>query len=178
MKYKEIILRPPQQGDIDLLYRWENDRSVWQVSNTFAPYTRNEIIQHIKDSGKTIFETGQARYIICLAVDLTPVGIVDLFEFDLFHQRAGIGILIADESHRRKGYARMAVEAIIAYCFNHLKIHQLYCSILPDNLASIALFKGAGFTLGGTKRDWIKSADGYRDELFFQLIAPTVRNKH
>jgi len=171
MKYKDIILRAPAPGDLDLLLKWENNREIWQVSDTRVPYTPEEIIRHIEESASTIYESGQARFIICLALDSTPVGAIDLFDFDSFHRRTGIGILIAEESNRRKGFARMAVEAIIEYCFSRLGVHQLYCNILADNPASIALFEGAGFTLSGTSKDWIRTGDDYKDELFYQLIA-------
>ncbi|MEZ4999417.1 MAG: GNAT family protein [Bacteroidales bacterium] len=66
---------------------------------------------------------------ICRATDGQPVGTIDLFEFDPHHLRAGIGILIAEQSDRRKGYASMALEALVDYCFSHLKLHQVYCTL-------------------------------------------------
>jgi len=39
--------------------------------------------------------------------DKITIGTIDIFEFDPFHKRAGIGILIGNESYRRKGYASM-----------------------------------------------------------------------
>jgi len=171
MRYKDIILRSPVLEDLDLLFKWENNREIWQVSNTHSPYTLDEIRQHIKDSAKPVFESGQARFIICLAEESKPIGTIDLFDFDHYNRRIGVGVLIADESNRRKGYARMAVDAIIDYCFNRLALHQVYCNILADNKASITLFEGAGFNCSGIKKDWVLTEKGYRDELIYQLIA-------
>jgi len=172
MRYKDIILRSPAKEDLDLLYKWENYKEIWQVSNTHAPYSREEIRQHIEDCSIPLVESGQARYMICRLSDSTALGTIDIFDFDPIHHRAGIGILIADESNRRKGYARMALEALIEYCFKKLRLHQVYCNILADNIASISLFEGAGFTCSGTKKDWVKTENGYQDELYYQLIAP------
>jgi diamine N-acetyltransferase len=102
--------------------------------------------------------------------DKITIGTIDLFDFDPFHKRAGIGILIANESYRRKGYASMSLTCLIKYCFKTLQLHQLYCNILADNLVSIDLFKNQGFVEIGIKKDWIQTSNGYMDECMFQLI--------
>jgi diamine N-acetyltransferase len=102
--------------------------------------------------------------------DKVTVGTIDIFDFDPFHRRAGLGILVADEEHRRKGYASMALTGLIEYCFNTLQLHQLYCNILANNHESMDLFMKLGFIQSGIKKEWIKTSDGYLDEHLFQLI--------
>jgi diamine N-acetyltransferase len=51
-----------------------------------------------------------------------------------------------------------------------LRLHQLYANISEDNLASIHLFKSNGFELIGTKKDWRRTLDGWKNELMFQKI--------
>jgi diamine N-acetyltransferase len=51
-----------------------------------------------------------------------------------------------------------------------LRLHQLFANITSDNLASIQLFKSAGFELAGTKKDWRRTPDGWKNELMFQKI--------
>ena len=102
--------------------------------------------------------------------DKVTIGTIDIFDFDPFHKRAGIGILIANEAYRRKGYAAMSLTCVINYCFKTLRLHQLYCNILANNTESIELFTKHGFELIGTKKEWILADSGYRDECLFQLI--------
>jgi diamine N-acetyltransferase len=102
--------------------------------------------------------------------DNTTVGTIDIFDFDPFHNRAGIGILIASEEHRRKGLASMSLKCLIDYCFSTLQLHQLYCNILADNCLSMDLFRKQGFELSGIKKDWIKTSEGFIDEHIFQLL--------
>ncbi len=83
-----------------------------------------------------------------------------------------LGILIADEKERKKGFASMALKGLISYCFDTLQLHQLYCNILSNNCESIDLFKKLGFVQIGIKKDWINTSDGYLDEHMFQLINP------
>jgi diamine N-acetyltransferase len=172
MKYKELILRACEPEDIELLYCWENDTSMWQLSNTLSPFSKYTLKKYIETSSGSIYEDGQLRLMITIESSGSTIGTIDLFDFDPFNQRAGIGILIADENERRKGYAKMALEAIIDYSFKRLKLHQLYCNIISDNLKSLKLFKGKGFKVTGKKEEWIRSDNKYLDEYILQLINP------
>ena len=172
MKYGEIRLRALEPEDLELLYSWENNVSYWIVSNTVVPFSKYTLKRYLEDSHKDIYETGQVRLMIDNIPDQITIGTIDIFDFDPFHKRAGIGILIAKEEYRRKGYATMALKCLIDYCFGTLLLHQLYCSILENNTESMDLFKKAGFSQSGIKNEWIRTSDGYLDEFIFQLINP------
>ena len=170
MKCEKITLRALEPEDLELLYEWENNNSYWVISNTVTPFSKFTLKRYLKHSHKNIYETGQLRLMIELIGEKKTIGAIDLFDFDPFHKRAGIGILIADETQRRKGYASMALKCLIQYCFTTLQLHQLYCNILANNTESIDLFEKLGFVRIGIKKEWVQTADGYLDEYMFQLI--------
>jgi diamine N-acetyltransferase len=170
MKYKSIRLRALEPEDLEHLYDWENNTSYWTISNTVTPFSKFTLRRYLENSHKNIYETGQLRLMIEHISDKVTLGTIDIFDFDPFHKRAGLGILIAEESYRRKGYASMAIKCIITYCFKTLQLHQVYCHILANNSESMDLFKKQGFVLSGIKKEWTLTSDGYLDEYFFQLI--------
>jgi len=172
MKYKDIRLRAIEPEDLELLYSWENNNSYWIISNTVAPFSKYTLKRYIRNSHKSIYETGQLRLMIDLITGNQTIGTIDIFDFDPFHIRAGIGILIAEEEQRRKGYASMALKCLTDYCFRTLQLHQLWCNILANNSESIELFQKLGFVQIGIKKEWVKTADGYLDEYMFQLVNP------
>ncbi|HAM09454.1 MAG: GNAT family N-acetyltransferase [Bacteroidetes bacterium GWE2_41_25] len=172
MKYKDIRLRALEPEDLELLYNWENNLSYWVISNTVSPFSKYTLKRYVENSHKSIYETGQLRLMVDHIHDKVSIGTIDIFEFDAFHKRAGLGILIANEEYRRKGYATMALTCLVDYCFKTLQLHQLYCNILTNNCESIDLFKKTGFVETGVKKEWIKTSDGYLDEHMFQLINP------
>ncbi len=170
LESRNISLRAPEPEDLDLLYIWENDPSIWQVSGTLVPFSRYVMKQYLEHAGQDIFEAKQLRMIIQLKSSHRPLGAIDLFDFDPHHHRAGVGILIAEPSNRRKGYAREALETLLDYCFQVLHLHQLYCNIDAAKSASMNLFKEVGFVESGRKKDWLFNGSGYEDELLFQKI--------
>ena len=169
LEFGKIRFRALEPEDIDLLFEWENDAEIWEISNTFEPFSKYILAKYIKDSQRDIYESKQIRMII-ETIDGKAVGAIDLFDFDPFHFRAGVGILIHDEKDRKLGYASDSLKLLCSYATNYLRLHQLYANISEDNLASIHLFKSNGFELVGTKKDWRRTLDGWKNELMFQKI--------
>lgn len=162
-------LRALEPTDIDLLYAWENDPSVWGVSGTLAPYSRHALEALIESQRYDVFQSRQLRLIV-ETTEGRPLGAVDLFEIDPMHRRAGVGILIHSPEDRNEGYAGDALQILIAYARTTLGLHQLWCGIETDNAPSLALFRRAGFEQTGLKRDWNRTPDGWKDEAIFQQI--------
>ena len=169
LKYGKITLRPLEPSDIDILYSWENNLEIWELSNTKAPLSRHILAQYLIDAAKDIYEMKQLRLIIQNETQ-EAVGFIDLFDFDPYHLRAGVGILINNKNERRKGYAGDALKALCNYAHEILGVRQLFANILDDNIASIQLFQNCGFKETGVKTDWVKTLSGWKDEAFFQKI--------
>jgi diamine N-acetyltransferase len=170
MKYKDIKLRALEPEDLELLYEWENNNDYWIISNTVSPFSKYTLKRYIENSHKNIYESGQLRLMIDHITDKQTIGTIDIFDFDSYHKRAGIGILIAKENYRQKGYATMALTCLTEYCFKTLLLHQLYCNILENNNESIDLFRKLGFKEIGLKKDWIRTSEGYLSEIMLQLV--------
>ncbi|MDP2336918.1 MAG: GNAT family N-acetyltransferase [Bacteroidota bacterium] len=165
----KVRFRALEPDDIDLLYDWENNAEIWDVSNTLEPFSKYILAKYIKDSQRDIYEAKEMRLII-ETLGGKAVGAIDLFDFDPFHFRAGVGILIHDEKDRKLGYATDALELLCNYSDSYLRLHQLYANITEDNIASVQLFTANGFELCGTKKDWRNTQDGWKAELMFQKI--------
>jgi len=168
---KIVKLRAVEPCDIDLLYQWENNTEIWVVSNTLTPFSRYQLEKYVKHAHLDIYQTKQLRLMIEWfdGEIWQTAGMVDLFDYEVFHQRAGVGIMV-HQDYRQKGVAGEALKLFCDYCFDYLGLHQLYCSIMADNLASLSLFKSVGFQQIGVKKDWVKTPSGFVDELFFQML--------
>jgi diamine N-acetyltransferase len=173
MKGKTISFRAPELEDLDILYKWENDTSIWYLSNTLTPFSKYVLQEYILSANLDIFSTKQLRLMIVKNDDQLVIGSIDLFDFDPANLRAGIGILI-DSDYRHLGYATEAIDMMVKYCFDTLGLHQVYSNIATENLKSIALFEKAGFVLSGTKKEWIKQKGKWLDEHFYQLIKKEI----
>jgi diamine N-acetyltransferase len=169
LKCEQIYLRALEPEDIDFIYDIENDTSLWELSDTQTPYSRFLIKQYLKNAKQDIFEAKQLRLAIC-DFNHKTIGLIDLFDFDIKNKRAGIGIIIKNESDRFKGYGKEALELLVNYCFTTLHLHQVYANIAEHNIASLKLFQSNEFKKIGLKKDWNFDGRQYSNEYILQRI--------
>ena len=164
---KQIELRAVEPEDLDALYRWENDSSLWIYGSTVSPFSRYLLKQYIESYTADITRDKQLRLIIMRKASRQVIGAIDCFDYDITNRKAAIGLLI-DPDHKRQGFGRDALETFIEYAFRFLHLHQLYVHIPVCNTASIALFRTCGFHESTRLKDWIRLPQGYTDALIFQ----------
>ena len=163
-----ISLRVAEPQDARQIYEWENDRSLWRVSETSNPISLFQIEQFLLGNSDLVTNR-QLRLMIDLKGADRPIGNVDLFEYDPINGHVGIGILI-EWDYREKGYAQKALNLCIDYLFNDVMVHQIHCLIDAENTESQHLFEKLGFESCGRRKDWIKTPNGYVDAIFYQKI--------
>ena len=166
---KLCSLRALEPDDLDFLYTLENDMGIREISNTLKPYSRAVLKEYLRNAHRDIFEVKQLRLCVCSG-EQERIGLVDLFDFDPKHKRAGIGIIILNTVDRNKGVGAEALQLLMNYSFHVLELHQIYANILEDNLASIHLFEKLGFEKIGVKKEWMRWGGSFKNELMYQKI--------
>ena len=161
-----IVLRKVIPSDLDTLLLWENDSANHEFSEIPSFYSR-EMMHDFICSKQDLFINNQLRFMILL--NDVRVGCIDLFDFDPFHLRAGVGVLIALE-YRDNGLAKESVLLLEEYVFKELNINQLYCNISVKNLKSIGLFKSCGYQISGELKSWIKTKNTFENVLVLQKV--------
>lgn len=166
---EKVNLRALEPEDLDFLYTTENDTNFWQVSNTQVPFSKFVLKQYLENTHQDIYEAKQLRLIIEESKTNTAIGMIDLFDFNPQHRRAGIGILV-HKMFQNSGFASDALSIFIPYCFKILNLHQIFANIISNNQQSIKLFSNFNFKKIGIKKDWLFIDGVYNDEFIFQLI--------
>ena len=161
-------LRAPEPEDLDCMLQFENTPSLWEVSNATGPYSRFYLKQYIETNKNDLYADNQLRLMI-ESPEKEVVGIIDIFNFEPFHNRAEVGIVIADYS-RRQGIGLLALELLTKHCFDYLGIHQLYAFIDVTNEACRRLFQKGGFEECALLKDWMRTGKTYRDVVMVQRL--------
>lgn len=172
LKGQLVRLRAMEPSDAETMYRWENDTQLWTTSATTRPFSRAVLDDFVASASQDIFAARQLRLIVESLSDGRSVGCVDLFDFDPFHRRAGVGVLVYELVDRRCGYGAEALSLLCRYAFSYLRLEQLWADVALSNGASVGLFAGAGFEHSATRRRWALSAGGeWDDVMFFQKFS-------
>ena len=94
LKGEKSNLRALEPEDLEFLYTIENNESFWEISHTQTPFSKYLLKQYLENAHLDIFEAKQLRLLIEEKSTKRQIGLIDLFDFNPQHKRAGIGILI------------------------------------------------------------------------------------
>lgn len=164
-----ITLRAPEPADIDEMYIWENDPSIWTKGSSRMPMSRQLLYDFVNSYNPDPNVTGQMRLIIESCATGMAVGCLDLYDYDSLNRRSGVGIVI-DPAHQGHGYASRALKLTIDYCRTFLGLHQLWAIVNRENEVSQHLFRSCGFRSCGSLRSWVRVGNRYTDALMFQAL--------
>ena len=167
-KFLNLKLRAIEPEDLDLLYRIENDTALWNIGISNVPYSRYLLHDYVANATNDIYTDRQVRMMIENGEGQT-VGIVDLVSFDPANRRAELGIIILND-YRRQGYATATLQQIRDYALRVLHLHQLYAYVDERNVASLSLFRKAGFSIAGHIPEWLFDGEHYHDACLLQLV--------
>jgi len=163
-----LHLRALEPGDLDLLYRWENEQEIWTYGIIHQPISREALRNLIADSIVSDIYTSRQLRLIGEDDDGKVVGCVDLFDFDPYHRRAAVGVLV-DRALRRQGYGTQLLDVLHRYAATQLQLHQLHCIVAAHNEASLRLFRQVGYRESGRLADWIFDGTQWQEALLLQL---------
>ena len=169
LRGEHVYLRALEPEDLDFIYEVENQPEHWAMSDFTVPYSRFSIRQYLQENHSDLFTDKQLRLVIALCGDGTPVGTIDLFNYQPLHAHAEVGILVRKE-HRGRGYAREALGLLCDYAFGFLHLHQLAARVVTDNEVSLRLFRSCGFSECGVLRQWWRVDGAYKDVLVLQRL--------
>lgn len=150
---EKIVLRAVENEDNAMLLSLINDPdtemmlggSSWPVSET-EQLTWFEHQERSKDV---------LRCIIALQEDEKAIGTIILSDIDQKNGTGHIHIKMSMNGGRGKGYGTDAVNTLVRYAFEELRLNCIYANILSYNEASIKLFERCGFQREGVLRQRI-----------------------
>lgn len=169
LKGTNVYLRLVEPDDATKILLWENNPAHWKVSDTEVPFSMQDIL-YLIEHAHNLRSTGQLRFVICLHENNEAIGVIDLFDANFKHGRAGVGVLIGDHDQRSNGYASESLELLKEYASTILGFHSLFCSIHADNTGSIKLFEKCGFEKIGIRKEWYLDKGERIDEILFQTM--------
>ncbi len=162
-----IRLRPLEPEDLELMYTIENDRSLWWMSGTSAPYSYYLLREYIANNATDIYKDEQVRFVI--ECDGQAAGMIDLFDFSPKNCRAELGVALL-RSFQKRGIAREAISRIAEYARDVVHMHQIYAIVPVSNHSSVSMLEACGFEHSGTLHNWINHGGKYEDAHFMQLF--------
>lgn len=125
-------------------------------------------------------ESDAAGNSLCWAVTFPGedrmIGKCILFRFDEANHRAEIGYILNREYWRR-GLMRQALEVVIDFAFDTLKLHRIEADVDTENTSSIAILEKLGFKREGLFRERWFVYDEWQDSVMLGLLEQDWRGR-
>lgn len=146
-----VYLRPGERADVPLFVRWMSDRRVMRNLANHGPISQ---AQEERWFERMLQGQGSSSwfFVICLPEDDRPIGTAGLFAIDQVNGGAGFGISIGDPADRGRGYGTDALEAIVAFGFEWLRLERIWLDVYADNAAARRSYVKGGFVHEATFR--------------------------
>lgn len=166
-----VHLRAPRASDRDEFV------SLMRASRSFhrpwatAPTDEERFAAYLADSRREDFEA----MLVCRTEDLAILGFFNLSQIvRRTMQSAYLGYAIG-KPYAGHGYMRAGIELVLRHAFFDLRLHRIEANIQPENHASIALARGAGFSREGFSPRYLKIGGRWRDHERWAILADDWR---
>ncbi len=153
-----LRLRAVEPEDLDLMYRIENDTTLWQYGASCVPYSRYALRQYIEQNQNDLFRDGQVRFVV-ENTEGEAMGFADLVNFDPLHHRAEISIVLLPQWHR-KGLS-IEILALLEPYARIFSVGLLYAYVSVQNKPALRMLRKAGYIEVGVLPCWIYGEDAY-----------------
>jgi ribosomal-protein-alanine N-acetyltransferase len=164
---KTVLLRPPGKSDLSEFIALNRASVRWHRGLVSPPTGPEEFAAFLRRSRRV----DAVSFLICRIEDSAIAGAVSLSQiFRGGFQNAYLGYYVG-APYARRGYMTEALQLVLQYTFEQLKLHRLEANIQPANAASIALVKRAGFSREGFSRRYLKVCGRWRDHERWAIIA-------
>ncbi len=113
------------------------------------------------------------RFLVFLLIDKETnniIGRCGLHNWNKEQHRAEIGYTMMDEDSKRKGFMSEAVQAIIAYGFDTLKLHRIEAIVGTSNEPSLRIIKKNKLVQEGLLREHYFDAGKFSDSVLFSKL--------
>ncbi|MFC5368197.1 GNAT family N-acetyltransferase [Salinirubrum litoreum] len=110
------------------------------------------------------------------ADDRVPVGVVELDPVDRETGVADLGVWI-HPAHHRQGYASEAIELVVGYAFDELRMHKVTANAYARNEASRRMLASLGFVEEGVGREDAFLDGAYHDTHYFGVLDAEWRER-
>lgn len=166
----KIILRPIIKSDAALFYKWRNDISYIELTQSIR-FPKHETLEE-EWVDRAVRDTSN-KNIVLVIVEKSgnqPIGFIQLSAINWISKNCSFGIAITESAHHGKGYAVEAMNLLFDYAFNKLNLLKISLEVIDSNISAIKLYEKYGFELEGKLKSHYYWNDHYHDVFIYSLF--------
>jgi [ribosomal protein S5]-alanine N-acetyltransferase len=164
---EQVYLRRPKAQDREEFLALNRASARFHRSLVTPPINPTQFASFLKRCSRT----DSVCFLISRATDSKIIGSINLSQIFLGGFRSAYLGYFVGAHYSGQGFMTEALQLILRYAFAKLKLHRLEANVQPDNSASRALIKRAGFVREGYSRRYLKIGGRWRDHERWAILA-------
>nr|WP_315158745.1 GNAT family N-acetyltransferase [uncultured Flavobacterium sp.] len=144
LETERLILRRVLPSDVKEMFELRSNPETMKYIPRPLVTNYEETLAHIKMMDDKIESSEGINWAITLKGDDTMLGVIGHYRIKPEHYRAEVGYMILPE-YNGKGITTEAVQCVVDYGFNTMKLHSIEGVIDPRNGASEKILQKCGF---------------------------------
>lgn len=165
-----LLIRKVKISDAEAFHVFKSDVKVTERYGQEPKVSINGIRKWIERNLQDQIEGRSLLWAVVLKEGGGAIGTACLWNFDPDHKCAEIGYEISP-SFMRKGLMSEAIQAIISFGFDELRLHRIEAVPLANNRPSRDLLEKLGFAHEGIMRERVHFRGEYLDQVSYGLLA-------
>lgn len=172
---KRVLLRPLEEKDAKSLQENINDPDIYKYTLTIPhPYEMSHAEWWINHTQERIKEKKAYELGIELKETGNIIGGMGICHIDPAHDSAEVGYWLG-KKYWGKGITTEALDLLMNFAFNELKLHRLHANTFIDNIGSQKVLEKSGFAKEGRRKEAIKKDGKYYDDFLFGIVADAYK---
>lgn len=171
LETKRLQLRRVVNKDVEQIFALRSDKEVMKYIPRPLVKTKDDALAHITMIDEKIDTNEGINWAITLKNNDKLIGIIGLYRIQPEHFRAEIGYMLLPEYHG-KGIVSEAINEVVNYGFDAIKLHSIEAIIDPKNFASEKVLQKNGFV----KEAHLKENEYYEGRFLDTVIYSIINN--
>ena len=170
LETERLILRPFSLNDAKDVQRLAGDFAVAETTLAIPhPYEDGMAEEWIGTHEKKSQEGTEIVFAITHKTEKYLIGAIGISQINTQFEKAEIGYWIG-KPYWNKGYCTEAVQAVLKYCFESLKLNKVYAAHFINNPPSGRVMQKAGMKKEGVLRQNVKKGEEYFDTPVYGIL--------
>jgi RimJ/RimL family protein N-acetyltransferase len=151
LRGRKSVLRPIEENDLSLLWKWENDSELTYYLN--ADRHRTMSMEEISRRYRQIRNDPTMELYIIETFEGQRIGMLGYDTLSLERRSCRVYIGIGEKEYWSRGFGTDAMCVLLAHHFQELELERVYLSVYDFNDRAITSYRKCGYRVDGVRRN-------------------------
>jgi RimJ/RimL family protein N-acetyltransferase len=170
---ERVELRRHARENYRLYGEWYGDPEIWRLTSWAAAPLRPSAVERLFEDRE--LSTTDDAFAIHLKGEERPIGVISLMNISEANDSAELSVIVGPPEDRHHGYGAEAIDTILRYGFEELRLNRVGLSVFEFNEGAISTYEKLGFREEGRLRQALKRDGAFHDAILMSVLGSEWR---